>query len=893
MVRRGLLMALALLLGGEQILAASAREERAYAAAASAFQDGMWSRAEVEFAEFAEKYPKSERVPEAVLMQAEADIKQAKFLQAIELLTAHESQAGKLADQYAFWLGEVQFQNEDYAAAAATFSRLVREFAGSSRRLDAVVNEAAARAKLSQWPQVSALLQAPGGVFQIDAEKNPADDRVVRGQLLLGEALLRQNELTAATEVLHALAAQKLAPELNWQQARLLCHVQLASDDTNAALASTTNLIRLAILTGQPDLRAESVVEQGGVLERMGRTDEALAVYRENLSTNIPADWQRQAILKIAALAATQTNFSDAGQALEKFLAQFPNSASADVARLTLGELNLKDYVAQPTVATNGLQEAEAQFDQFLSTYPNSPLLGKAYLDRGWCKWLAARMAQDGGDLTNAMQETADSLADFEKAAKLLPPSVDLAVARFKMGDALFAQDDFANARENYEMVWQSFTNFPAVNTTLAPQALYQTVRACMKLRDMTGTTNALARILTVYPTNNLADNTVLLAGQELSDMQQPASARALFEKFEELYPKSPLRPEVELALARTYEQEGSWPDAIGIYNRWVEQYSDDLRLLPQVEYARAMANYQAGNGMAAFAILTNFVVQFPTNGWAPIAQWWIGGYFYNTGTNYADAEKNYELLFQNWPNSGRLAYEAKLMAGRAAMGRQGYSDAIGYFTQLTGDTNCPPQIFVEALFAYGGALMQEPSQETNDPLANFGQAIQVFRAIGQQYPQSEQAALAWGEMGDCYLQLAGQPQDAHFYDDATNAYAQVINSSLADAAARSQAQMGIGLVLEKRAAQATGPDQTALLQQALQNYLDVLYGKNLRDSESADSFWVKKAGLQAAGVAETLDEWPQAVNVYRRLEELLPLLHDMLEKKIANAQEHIDSGQK
>ena len=119
-----------LVLGGEPLFAASTREVRAYSAAASAFQDGMWGRAEVEFAEFVEKYPKSERVPEAVLMQAEADIKQQKYLQAVELLTTHETQAGKLADQYVFWLGEAQFQNEDYAAAAATFARLVRDFRG-------------------------------------------------------------------------------------------------------------------------------------------------------------------------------------------------------------------------------------------------------------------------------------------------------------------------------------------------------------------------------------------------------------------------------------------------------------------------------------------------------------------------------------------------------------------------------------------------------------------------------------------------------------------------------------------------------------------------------------------------------------------------------------------
>lgn len=875
-VRHWLLVIFALLLGGEQVLVASTREERAYAAAASAFQDGMWSRAEVEFAEFAEKYPKSKHVAEAVLLQGEADFKQQKFLPAIDLLAAHQAQAGKLADQYVYWLGQAQFQNKDYGAAAATFSRLARDFPDSRWRLDAVVDEAAARAKLGQWPQVSARLQEPDGVFQTDAKKNPAAETAVRGQLLLAEALLRQNQLTSAAAVLQALAAQKLTPELRWQQTRLLCRVQLASGDMNAALAAATNLIRLADSTGQAEMRAASVGEQGSVLERMGRAGEALAVYRENLSTNVPPGWQQQAILKIAGLAAAQKKFPEAEQSLEKFLAQFPDSPSADVAQLTLGELYLTNYIAQPTAATNSLEEAEAQFDRFLNTYTNSALTGRAYLDKGWCFWEAGKKSE--------------SLEAFKTAAHLLPPSVDLAVARFKIGDALFAQQDYAGARDNYEAVWQNFTNFPDVDKTFGAQALYQTLRACLELNDVAGASNALARILTIYPTSNLADNSVLLVGEGLSDLQQPAAARALFEKFEELFPASPLRPEAELALARTYEQQNNWPAAIGIYDRWMKQYTTNTSLLPQVEYARAWANFQAGDETNALRLFTNFIAQFPRNGLAPVAQWWVGDYFYRAG-DFVNAEKNYQLLFQDWPVSS-LAYPACMMAGRAALARQGYSDAIGYFTKLTSDTNCPPDLFVQALFAYGGALMQEPSPDTNNPLANFGQAIQVFKAIGQTYPQSEQAALAWGEIGDCYLQLAGQPQGAHFYDDATNAYAQVINSPQADAAARSQAQLGIGLVLEKRAAQAVGRDKTALLQQALQNYLDVLYGSNLRAGESADPFWVKKAGLQAASVAETLGKWPQAVNIYRRLEELLPPLRGLLEQKIASAQAHLTPEQ-
>jgi hypothetical protein len=72
-----------------------------------------------------------------------------------------------------------------------------------------------------------------------------------------------------------------------------------------------------------------------------------------------------------------------------------------------------------------------------------------------------------------------------------------------------------------------------------------------------------------------------------------------------------------------------------------------------------------------------------------------------------------------------------------------------------------------------------------------------------------------------------------------------------------------------------------------------VLYGKNLRTNEQPDPFWTEKAGLQAGNIAEMLGEWSQAVNLYRRLEELLPPLHDMLEKKIANAQQQLAAEKK
>jgi hypothetical protein len=76
-----------------------------------------------------------------------------------------------------------------------------------------------------------------------------------------------------------------------------------------------------------------------------------------------------------------------------------------------------------------------------------------------------------------------------------------------------------------------------------------------------------------------------------------------------------------------------------------------------------------------------------------------------------------------------------------------------------------------------------------------------------------------------------------------------------------------------------------------LDSYSDVLFKNNLRDNEQPDSFWRKKAGLQAAGLAETVANYEVATNVYLHLEELFPQSKDSLEKKIAAAQSHLQPG--
>jgi TolA-binding protein len=635
--------------------------------------------------------------------------------------------------------------------------------------------------------------------------------------------------------------------------------VALGMNDLDAALVATTNLMQSAKDAGRV---ADSVAMLAAVLEKKNQPAAAVAAWSGNLTNTAPVERQREAILKIAALAAAQNDVTNAAASLEKYLAQFPSSPGAELALLTLGELRLKDFM--DTSAPDQLLAAQTNFDQFIGAFTNSPLTGKACLDRGWCNWKT-------GNYTN-------SLVDFRAAAQRLPASADLAVAKFKAGDALFMLGDFSGARENYRSVLDDFAAFPEVAKSLGDRTLYQVLRADLKLRDMADAEAAMQQLLRDFPASDFADNGQLLLGEAFSDFNLPEKAREVFQEFARLFPGSPLAPQAELAVARTFERETNWPAAITGYEAWLKNHPTN-GLLPQVEYSLGLANYQAGREPDAFQIFTAFVARFPADTNAPLAQWWVADHFFRLGgTNFAAAEQNYELVFQTpaWKNSV-LFYPAQLMAGRAAVGRQDFPDAKNYLVSLLADTNCPPPLATEAMFAYGGVLMQLDSPDTNRPTANFELATNVFAQIIQANPANESGALAWNDLAKCQLQLQN-------YAAATNSFAQVFNSPYADVSARSEAKTGYGLTLEKIAATLTGTNQAAVLRLARDSYLDVFdtwTGSNLPDGVLADPFWVKKAGLLALPLGETLglgspDEF------IKRMETLFPQAQASLEKKRA-----------
>jgi TolA-binding protein len=872
---RIILLMVLLLLGISRAGAANNSETQAFQTAEKLYFDADYKNAEIDFGDFIQKYPSSARVPDAVLYQAEARIKLGNFNGALSLLATRQSQAGSLADWYLLCQGEALLAKGDFARAETNFTKLDREFPGSPHRLAAEVNAAVAWMRQSKWPQVIELLGRTNGTFGLTAATNHASPDVIHGFLLLSEAQLAQGDLRAAEQSLQYLAGSPLDPMNNWQRQYLLCRVLLTAGRFPEALQSTTNLLVLAEATGQRSVQAQTHAFEAELLEGVGRPDDAIAAYQQNLAAGIPEERQREALLKITQLSLATGKTTAAAQVLQSYLAQFPTNECSDLALLTLGELRLRQYqpgamtnrveltVTNLPGATNFLEQAVAAFRSLTNTFPKSRLVGKAHLDLGWCYWLAGESAMDAR-LLSASQ------AAFQDAAAVLPHSFDQAQAFFKLADAQYQLTNYPAAISNYSAVAGRFNDLPEVVTNLVEAALYQIVRA--------GLANALAQIMVSFPDGSLTRRAVLVAGQQMGG-DFASVARGLFNEAARAATNSPLLPEIELAIARTYEEEGRWDQAVQRYDSWLSAFTNQPAQ-PRAEYFRALANYNAGNPTNALLQFTNLIARFPTNEFAPLAQWWVADYYYRAG-NFLEAESNYKFVYQNY-GSSKLAYPARMMAGRMAVQHQDWQNAPVYFLALANDKNCPPDLQAQALDAYGDTFLM---QNSSNKLGDYREAFKTFELICRTYPTNPVATLAWGQKAMCLLQFAGT--NAQDFAPVTNAFQQVLDSPLAGATARSIAEVGLGFTFEKIADTRPETEKPDWLNTALRHHERVLYSTDngfLREGEKADPFWTRKAGQEAERLAERLQNREYAIGVYRRLQQMFPYLR--LEDKIKALQD-------
>ncbi|MCC6233831.1 MAG: tetratricopeptide repeat protein [Verrucomicrobiales bacterium] len=844
----------------------------AFDAAVRTLETGFAEKAANDLAEFTKANPTSPLIPEATLLEARARTQIGQLAPAAEILRTRWESLGPLRDQALHLLGEVELRQNHLPEAAAAFARLLADFPESPLALRASLGQALAEFRAGHFSRTAELLGSTNLPFARVSAKLPADESAIRGALLLAESHLRSGATQQALTALNTVTNQPLSPQSAWEHGWLLTSLQRTNHDPEAALLASARLLVLATNTASRDLLARSHLYRADILRDAGRPGDALASYTNVLADNSPAEWRREAMLGIADLPLTPAQLEPALDQVQRIATGAPSDPGAAAARVALAELRLQQYFGTPAAPAPLLAEARALLVTVLSNPPPATLGGRAWFNLGWCEVAGGQIAA--------------AAAAFQAAVTNLADSPLGAVATFKLADCRQLLGDHAAALAHYLNYLERHARTPGLRPGLLERALYQGAVAALDAGDQPTANRLAERAILEFPNGEFRDDTRDLFGQTLSRLYPPERAAEMRQQLATRLVDSPALPEIRLAVARSYLRAGNWTNALAQLDDWTRSYPTHP-VMPRAEFERAWAAFKAGELPRAFSLFTNYLARFPNDPSAQQAQMWVGDHLLQKG-EFEAAEAGYQLVYQrtNWPVS-RLTHEARLLAGRAAFQRQGYRDAKQYFRWLiehgppaVTNSTIPPELVAQAYFAYGDCFLEEP--ESDDRLTD---SMAAFARIIDQFPQSREALLAQGKLAACHLQRAelDPASAAASYATAAELYARVLASSQADVQARSQAELGLGLVTEKQAARAAEPERGPLQQRALSQYLNVFHGRNLHPGETASPFWVRRAGLEAARLAESLGLRDQAASLFDSLGALFPASTNAFRQRAAH----------
>ena len=817
--------------------------ERAYLTAARGFQAGHWATAERWLGEFARLHPDSRHRAQAVLLRAQALYQMGEFNKAAAEISKGENAAGELADGYLYWKAECRLRLEQFDAASAQLQELLRKFPASEHALSASVTLATVSARKKDWANVVQLLRPTEGKFQVLAKARPHSSWAQEGRLLLAQALFEQQDWKTAAEELGQLPA---STELHreWRRLFLLAKLENQAGKPGDALTTTARVAELARQTGQTNQLAQVHLFRAAIFEQTDDIPSALREYNRMQASAMPAIHRREGFLRAALLQMRRKNFSGAITALDDLEKRTVATNFVGTLNCLAGELQ---WLRHRRGEAGALTKARAQFSRAAQS-PVPEIQGRAKWGEGWCHAAA-------GDPQSARDA-------WSRAIELLGDSPLAPWARVQLAQAQVRAGQHAPARAALQA---------SVPESLRDLSRYLALRSAVALGDYA----AADLLLNQLRARNaaLADKGLLTVAQARLDGGQVPEAQLVLARLQQESPDSPLRPDADLEAIQGLMLKADWAAANPAYKLWLKKNKTHplhARVMLDHAWAQSMDG-QSTNVVAAFRAV---IKGHPKTEHAYLANMWLADDVFNSGTNHLGAEKIYKSISSQTNAPVALRQRATLMAGRAAMARQGFGEARKEFTRLINDQYTPAPMKSEAHFALGDLTMLELGA------AGLNAATNSFYNVVQASPTNAVAARAWGRIGDACLSVSAKLPGRR--EDARLAYQEAIGiPGPVPVAVKSQARVGLAKVLRQQAEGSA--DREKKLTEAVDHLLAVVHGKYLQPGEVPDAYWRGQSGLMAMDLLSQLGKPREALELCHLMIRNFPAMKTGLESRKQN----------
>ncbi|MCA1808267.1 MAG: tetratricopeptide repeat protein [Lentisphaerae bacterium] len=597
-------------------------------------------------------------------------------------------------------------------------------------------------------------------VLQELVRAHPAERVGREAAILLARIILDEGQTTAARELLQSVIDQPETPAA-LRGAACMALSSVATTETNLVEAITL-LDQSLQLLDDPLLKGEANLRKGALLLRLGRTEEGAALVRSFVVAAPPP-----------TAAAVQLQLAR-----------------------TLQGLGLHE------MALNELQH-------YVETFSDPVGLAQAWLDRGWSLVHLSRYIE--------------AAAAFEKSAELTRQPDHRVELWQKIGDCLFAAEQYREARQAYAQVIEM-----APDTAVAEQALLQSAVAHLRQGLAEEAQEILWQLIDRAGNPAMEAQAWLQLAELLSGRGRGAAARRIYRMLQAEAPEDERVFAMYQAGLLEYRL-GHFDTALEQFNRLARNHAD--RAEAQLAgYMSGWCHYMLQDDRAAIAAFENFARQYPRSPQSPEALFWLAEYEFNRGAYYL-AETGFVQLTMNYPDAP-LAASALYWAGRAALMQKEFRRAN--------------EKRADARFFQGEALCE---------MGEFAGAIMIFDEIIRQNPAGYLAQQARFRKGDSQFTLGSD--DPRRYEEAVASYRVIIDRADVSPADRLQAEYKIGRCLEKL-------DRRL---EAMEYYMNVVYTfPRLAEGRFLNTVWFTRAAFNAAAMMEEDGSWRKAVGIYQRV---------------------------
>jgi tetratricopeptide (TPR) repeat protein len=805
-------------------------EKKSFKAAQQFYKEGAFDLAADRASTLLKKYPKSELLPPAELLEAQALYQLGRSDEALAAFTVPIDQVPEnLRSDTVFWQAEALLDLQHWPEAEAKYRVLLALPDNSTERNDAAnLGLAWALFKENRQAEAMPLIQA---LIKEDADGSAGQ----QAQLLLAKIALAQAQAPQAIKTLEALLATKPGPSLAFQADYWLGEAYAATGNFAQAASAYQQVTGTLPVNGgdfiptgafPKTLVAQAFLGLGRTEHALHQDDLAMLAYGQAFTLTENGAAQMEAFRAYLDSALASRQLPEAIARLQEFAKDSPDAAPA--ALLAIGTALARD---------NEDDKAIGILESLLVAYGKSPWIPAANYQLGQLYARAGRIP----DATRALN-----------ACLAANPNPDLArSARFELGTVLL------NQAKDYAGAAAQFAQFAGAIDPLAESAGYNYLLTQVWLDQPDTFQKAEADFEKRFPKSGYLKKIARAEGQLLAQAGKTDDAIVAYERGLTQPGDNSDQETLLKALSDLQYQTGDLAGTVKTCQAIASQFPDDALLAAQ---RAILVSYEMKTltGDQAEQQLLALMQKYAKSPDAPQA-WFRLGEFYDFRQDYVKEQDAFQQLTTAYPSS-TFANDAYFFAGRAAAAHMDYAGALALLEKVPDDS----QFKQDARLWEARVYQQQQNWVQATTLAD---QVLATEKSGSHFVDANLLK------GHCLFAMA--EKNPAGYPEALAAFDQILKGKEGTLSQRNEAAVSSAKCLEKMG---RTDDAMAL-------YLGVIYGSPELGAEAAptDFSWQIEAGWSAGRIREANKDWRGAIEIYRRLEQVggpnQQKFHDLVNK--------------